>query len=263
MDADAQGGGALQDGARFRVCGEDNDRKTHFHIYGMTPDAQCCAHAQCRRPARKSCGITIPVYRIVLAEARVPALRMRGFALLALPRDILAHVLAAHLDALDRYVLAHVCRALRALYGGAAQNDAWLFHAWHDAMASTRGTALLDWLHERAPPLTTLSQQQHYWLWACAALRDSVQLLCWLECHGVDFSAVNIAIDLDILAYMGCTRALEYMIRACTSCSWARSNRLALAAARYGRLKTLRWSRSPASRRLCTYTMRRASTCRC
>ncbi len=234
MDANAQ------DGARFRVCCDDNDSKAHFHIYGMTPDARCCTQMHCRRPAHVPCRSNIAAYTVVLAEARVPALRMREFALLALPRDILAHVLAAHLDVLDRYVLAHVCTALCALYGGAAQNDAWRFRVWHDAMAAARSTALLDWLETRAPSLTMLSRLQHYWLWSCAALRDSVASLRWLTCHGVDFSTADIDIDMDALACTGCTRVLEYMLRACAS-RWSLSNLFALSAAQHGRLKTLRW----------------------
>ncbi len=263
MDTSAQGGGMLQNGPRYYVCGEhySNESKVHLHIHGITLDTHGSARIQSRCPARKTCRTTLPVHTIVVAEARVPALRMRNFPLLALPRDVLAHVLVLHLNELDRYVLAHVCTALRALYGGATPDDTWRFRVWHDAVASTRGTALLDWLQAREP-LTRVSLQ-YFWMWSCAVMRDSVELLCWLECHGVDFSRICDESHNDTLASAGCTHALEYMLRACDSHLLAYSNRLALAAAQYGRLNTLRWSRSPASRRLCTRTTRRTLTCRC
>ncbi len=135
-----------QETGRFRVCGANQHDQVHFHVYGATPDARCCAQQQrlCRRPSRTPCYVSFPAHVVVLAEARVPPLPMRGFALLALPRDVLAHVLAVHLDALDRYALVHVCRALCALYAAPA-SDAWRFRVWHDAMATARDTALLAW----------------------------------------------------------------------------------------------------------------------
>ncbi len=232
----------LQPGAQFRVCCEYTPGAMHHHLYGLTPDPSCCrAQTRCRRPAHALCSGSTAAHIIVLAEARVPALPMRGFALLALPRDILAYALRVHLDTLDRYALAHVCRALRALYGGTPHDQAWLFRVWHDAMAAARDTALLEWLHERVPLPRSLSCIQYIWLCSCAALRNSVTLMLWLKQNGVDYNLICNSADCVVLAQSGCTRALEYTIGARIENYFGCFNWLALAAAQYGRLATLRW----------------------
>ncbi len=224
------------------ACGHDTPSGAHYHLHSLYTDPECCAAHQCLCPAPPACDAST-VHSIVFAERRPPSM-IDGLALLELPRDVLRYVLGPYLGALDRHVLRATCRALAGLYEKPVLTEAHRFALWRDACASAPDVRLLEWLHAHVP--ASHKTDQAYWLCTCAALRDQCALLKWLAQHGLLIECVWSTLDDIILASAGCTQTLAYVYAQRTAHMITYpmqpyTVRLACAAARFGRLETLRW----------------------